>query len=544
MLLIVLLALALPAASTLQAQRLFGAGEDAFVLPRRELRWTLGGRWTVHDELLSDAGKRVPLGTSFTTALGVASTSWLGVTQLALRDALGDPSATVSAGDLRLREALHRTSMPLTIEAGVTSRLTIGISVPVVFTYASAVADLNRNNPSSANVALNPGRTNTAAAAAAATVLSQATAAVTALQSAYPACFGASPAPSCAPTIALSGNVAWLGSGVSLGYGATGRFAPIAGGTLHTQLLSRFAALNTALRAALGVGSDPLTARPTAAPVRMGLNDLNAMLMTPAFGIDADTLTSLERTALGDVELSARYLLGSTLAPVSRDSAASIPVGLRWRAVAGVTVRLPMAARRYLGQLLDPGAGDGAPVLELRSTADIAAGRHFWASITGRYGSVFADREMRRVPVGVGEIFPQSGRILDVSRQLGDYAELEATPRWMFNDYFAVSAVYLLFMRRGDRYAMSRSGAVAAICCGLPAPAAPDATLLNTSHQTAHRVGIGLTYSSLVARDRGTSGFPFEVRYQRLQTVAGEGTPFTSEDRLEFRLYTGLFGRR
>ena len=430
--------------------------------------------------------------------------------------------------------------MQLTLEAGLTSRLTVGVNVPVVFSFASAVADLNRTSPSPANVALNPGRTSAAAAAAAARVLSQANAAVSSLQGSYPACFGPSPPPSCSATINLASSVAALGSGVSLGYGATGRFAPMAGGSLHTQLLARFATLNTALRSALGLATDPITARPTPAPVRMGLNDLNTMLLTPAFGISADTLTSLERTALGDVELSARYLWANTLAPAPPDSAKRAPGGVRWRSVAGVTVRLPTDPPPYLGQLLDPGAGDAATAIELRSTTDLAAGAHFWASITGRYGSLLADKVRRRVPVAGAEIFPLASQAYDVDRKLGDYAELEVTPRWMFSDYFAVSADYVLFLRRGDRYSMFYGPAIPAVG-GFPFP---DATLLNTGHQTAQRAGFGLTYSSLAARDRGKTGFPFEVRYQRLQTIAGEGTPFTTLDRLEFRLYTNMFGRR
>ena len=324
------------------------------MLDRGELRWTLGGRWSVHDELLDNAGRRVPLGSRFTTDLGAASTPWLRSTQGALRVALGDPAATVSAGTLRLREELRRTTMALSVEAGLTSRLTVGLRVPVVFSYASAVADLNRTNPSPANVALNPGRTDPAAAAAAASVLSQATAAVTALQGAYPSCFGPSPPPLCGATITLAASVSALGTGVSASYGATGRFAPIAGGALHTQLLARFATLNAQLRTALGIGTDPLTSRPTPAPVRMGLGDLNTMLFTPAFGIGADTLTSLERTALGDVEIGARYAWANTMVRVTRDSTAAAPSGLHWRSVAGLTLRLPTSPPPYLGQLLDP----------------------------------------------------------------------------------------------------------------------------------------------------------------------------------------------
>ena len=179
-------------------------------------------------------------------------------------------------------------------------------------------------------------------------------------------------------------------------------------------------------------------------------------------------------------------------------------------------------------------------MIEARSTTDVAVGNSFWMSLTGRYGSLLADKVRRRVPVTAGEIFPLASQVVEVERKLGDYAEIEVTPRWMFGDYFAVSADYQAFLRRGDRYSVAPAAIAAG---GFPVVAGPDATLLNTSHQSAQRAGFGLTYSTLAARARGKTGFPFEVRYQRLQVIAGEGTPFTTEDRLEFRVLTRLFGK-
>ena len=534
---IVFAAFAFLSVAPASAQRLFGAGADASVLKRGQARWTIGAEWTVYDELLDASGNRRPLGGRFSANLGGTSTSWLGVTELGVRAALQDNSAAVSAGQLRLREELQRTLLPLGFELGITPRLTISLFVPLSLTYVSSVADLNRENPSPANVALNPGLSVAASAAQATNVQTQANAAVASLQFTYPSCFAPGAPPSCASTIALASNTSALGSGVVAAYGPTARFAPIAGSALQAQVLARFATLNTQLRAALGLSSDPITARPVPAPVRMALNDLNTFLFSPAFGMNADTLTSLERTALGDAELGARYLWVDGISAPPGDSARARG-GPRFRSTAFVTVRLPTAPPPYLGQLLDPGAGEAATAIEWRSTTDVAVGENFWISVTGRYGMTLSDLVKRRVPSVTSQLLIPSNQVMEISRKPGDYAEVEAIPRWMFNDYFAVSADYVLFLKRGDRYEFP-SGTGSPAVVGFPQPA-----LLNTGHQTAQRIGVGFTYSTLASSARGKGHIPLEIRYQRLQTVGGEGTPFATQDRLEFRLYSNLYGRR
>ena len=527
------------------AQRLSGAGDDAIVLRRGELRWSLGGDWRVHDELLDGTGKRHPLGDRLTIPnVGASAFQGLAPAQSSLQSILGDPSATVSIGSTRLREELQSTALPIALEYGITRRLTVGVMVPIVWTYASAVLDINRTAPTSANLALNPGLTAPVAATAAANVRTQALAAVAQLQSSYPACFGASPGPGCAPTIALANATTALGNGVATVYGATGKFAPITGSPLQTQVLARFASINAQLRAALGTppaASDPIAARPVAAPVAMGLADLNKVLFDPTFGLRTDTLTSLERTARGDIEVSAKYLWLDGLGDASlrSDSATRFnPHGVNLRSSAGLIVRLGTAARPYLGQFLDPGAGDGSTAIELRSTTDIVIGPNFWASVSATYASVLGDRIKRRVPASLAEIFPLAIRTFEVDRKMGDWATLEIAPRWAFSDYFGLSGHYLYFVRRGDRY--SGSVTVNDIVTGLPVTLDPSA--MNTPHQVAHRLGLGFTYSTLAAHRKGKTGLAFDVTYQRVQVVSGENTPFLTQDRIALRFYTPILG--
>ena len=530
-----------------QGQRLSGAGDDAIVLRRGELRWSIGGDWRVHDEVLDGAGNRHALGDWLTIpSFGAAAYQGLGLPQSSLQSMLGDPTATVSLGSVRLREELHQTYLPIAFEYGVTRRLTVGVVLPIAWTYAGAALDINRTLPTPANLAINPGLATVAAASAAATVKTQALAAVAQLQAAYPACFGAAPGPGCTPTITLAAVTAALGNGVATVYGATGKFAPIAGSPLQTQVLARFTSINAQLRTALGTpaGSpDPIVARPVAAPVPMGLGDLNKMLFDPAFGLSTDTLTVLERNAGGDIEVSAKYLWLDGLGDASThgDSAARFDAhGVNLRSSAGVIVRVGTAARPYPGQFLDPGAGDGSTAIALRSTTDIVVGTSFWASVSATYATVLADRVKRRLPASGSDVLPMLLGTYEVDRRMGDWATLEITPRWVFSDYFGVSGYYQFFVRRGDRY----TGASTVVANAGGGTFTFDPAALNTSHQLAHRVGLGFTYSTVAAHRKGKTGLALDITYQRVQVVSGENTPFMMQDRIAMRFYTPILGGR
>ena len=539
------LALVLCTPAAAGAQRLFGAGDDAQVLKRGELRWSLGGRWSAFDEQLDARGQRTPINGRFTSA--DAGTEYFGglvPTQGGIRAALGDSSARVSLGTTRLRSEYHHEVVPFNFELGLSRRLTIGVSIPLVLSYVSAAFDINRLDPTPANLGLNPGFGTNAIGASALSVQTQAIAAVNALQAAFPACFTSTPGAGCTPTIVLARNTTALGAGVAGVYGSTGRFAPVAGSALDNALTARFSAINTQLRAALGIpagGTDPITARPVAAAARMAVGDFNTLLLSSPYGVRSDTLTVLERTALGDAEVSARYQWLNTFEGATIDSGRANPAGLRLRSVAGLTVRLGTAARPYSGKPLDLGAGDGATGIELRSTTDLVVGDHFWASVTGRYTRMLADQVDRRIPLSSAEAIVPISRKASIQRQLGDYAELEVTPRWMFNDYFAVSADYYLYLRKATLF----TGGIITITDPYSgAPLNLDPSVLNVAHQVAQRVGFGLAYSTVAAAGRRQTRIPLDIRWQRIMTVGGENTPFAFQDRLELRVITSLFGRK
>ena len=127
-----------------------------------------------------------------------------------------------------------------------------------------------------------------------------------------------------------------------------------------------------------------------------------------------------------------------------------------------------------------------------------------------------------------------------LSRQLGDYAELEVTPRWMFNDYFAVSADYFLYLRRATTFG---GGPITVSDPYSGLPVTLDPAVLGVPHEIAQRAGIGIAYSTVAAHGRGTTRLPLDIRWQRIITLGGENTPYAFQDRLELRIITSLFGK-
>ena len=71
------------------------------------------------------------------------------------------------------------------------------------------------------------------------------------------------------------------------------------------------------------------------------------------------------------------------------------------------------------------------------------------------------------------------------------------------------------------------------------------ATLGAGSERSEHRVGGGITYSTLGAVQRGRGRVPLEITYQYVRTARGSGgrLPRQATSQIELRLYTRLFGR-
>jgi len=126
-----------------------------------------------------------------------------------------------------------------------------------------------------------------------------------------------------------------------------------------------------------------------------------------------------------------------------------------------------------------------------------------------------------------------------VSRDLGDYIELEASPRYVYNDYLSLSANWRYRRKSEDKYT-----GMFATEDPTGQPVTLDASVLGMGTElTEQRIGGGLSYSTLRAYDRGRSPLPLEVQLSHWQTVSGSGyAPKQFTTQLQLRYYTRLFG--
>ena len=189
--------------------------------------------------------------------------------------------------------------------------------------------------------------------------------------------------------------------------------------------------------------------------------------------------------------------------------------------------------------LVDVGTGDGQTDIEASGYADLVFTRRLWMSAIARYGVQMEDALPLRIPNVPRNPYLMAYREQQVTRDLGDYLVLEATPRYVYNDYLSVTAQWSYRRKGEDTYT------------GMFTVQGPDSLPVNLdasvlgidTEQTEQMVGAGLSFSTLRAYDRGRSRLPLEVQFLHTQSLSGSGYStkrFTSQ--VQVRFYTKLFG--
>jgi hypothetical protein len=248
----------------------------------------------------------------------------------------------------------------------------------------------------------------------------------------------------------------------------------------------------------------------------------------------ADSVMTSDHNGFGDVEVYGKLVWLRTLSERQRTAP---PPGFHIRSALTGMVRLGT------GRHIDPtdffgiSVGDGQTDLEARSQTDLLFGRHVWTSIIARYTHQLADR-LPVVVTPAGAPFSTVYPPFEADRKLGDYFEIEATPRVSLGRYFSVAAQYRYRHKRADRYTGTQQVAVNDV------PVTLDASVLDTGTTLAeHRVGFGATYSSVASYVTGQAQFPVEITYEHSNVVhVSGGLPKRSRDQISLRWYVRLFG--
>jgi hypothetical protein len=332
--------------------------------------------------------------------------------------------------------------------------------------------------------------------------------------------------PQCGGAAALISSAAGLGNSLSNLY-VNGILVPTRGSTIQGAVDARIANVRGALNA---FAADPTTGVPTVtatgvvgAPAPLATPVMQSLLNNPAYGVGLDPLQTVDRTHIGDAELTAKLLLFDSfnLRNISRFT----PHGINARLAIGAGYRFPTGALPSPNALTDIASGTHVGAVLLRGYMDLTLGGHFWVSGIARYAKATSDSLTIRYAPGVA--FPSASSAVNVNRQLGNLVEIEATPRWVFNDYLSIGGQYLYRHKPVDAYSVS----------GVAVPNMGIGTDF-----TEQRVGGGIAFSNAHAVSQGKSKIPFDVSYLHTETIRGSGgaLPKLINDEILIRLYYRL----
>ena len=524
-----LLVCALPRGAT--AQSTTSLLPDATVLPRRALRLRLLTSWTRYDELLGAGGPPRNIASILSSdSLGVAQVPAFSPIQTAIQDASGLSSFRLTAGQSAAVANSRIVTAPLIAEFGLSSRLTLGLVLPLVETRTSLVASLNQQL-GRANVGPNP------AFGTHSDVLTRNTAfvqsvinAAAALQDRLSQCQGAPTSGSCpslmsqqAAVQSLIQNSGAFAAAVARLYGTNSGttpgqpLIPLDSSQSQLAISAKIQSLRNQYRAFLG--TDPIAAAVSGAQGPAALAQLQSLLSA----LGRDTLQSTDRSSIGDITLGLSYQLANTYG----DTTPAGMNGRHYRLAANASYRIGTGQPANRNRFFDIGTGYGQPGVEGGIAADLQLNSHWSGSAVGSYMLQLGSVAVNHIPNAANAAFPLAAS-MSGTYVAPDVMSLSVIPRYRVLGYFAIVGRYAIVHVGDDRYT---------IASGSP-NASQTSTTFGGTGSTAQQVGIGFTYSTIVGSDRGPGRLPFEASFDHLETIAASGaTPKAFRDQLELRLY-------
>jgi hypothetical protein len=460
------------AALVIAAGAAHAQGPDARVLPRGTIELRIQGIYTGYDERFG--GGRDPLGTAFAGLLQPRADTLSAPELRSLRTGLDQffaatggavETSTLTGGTVNALLSGDWRDVPITVAAGLTSRLTLEAMLPLVKRETEVRAIYLENGTIGVNPNVERNRT----------------------------------------ILARFGD--------EFGTLGASPFLPVEGTPAAEALLER-------IRARDPGGADSLSL-----PTR-GVS-IQELLATDA---RSARLTVQERDAiarrsagtpfqLGDLEIGGRFRLAGT-APawaLPGDSVAA----RGFRATAAARVRLPtgrLGNTRYLLQEPAPRGHFGAAG---EVAGDWFLSRRWWVTAVAD-AQLLLGADVTTLAYTAENPFPDTTQTRVVRREPGVLIGASVTPRYRLTQEFSFAAHYRFQSLGADTYSGD----------GLLSPVQAVAA------QTAHRLGIGASYTTVGAYAAGRAPFPVEVSLLYGRTLAGSGgAPADTRLELGFRAY-------
>ena len=509
--------------------------EDARTLPKGTFMFRALNAWTRIDEVYDAAADSArplhPIGKSFTfDSVGVRQFPGLAAAQQALRTLTGDPNLALNIGKTFANVDARYVTTPFSLSYGITDRLTIGATVPVVQTQTNVFVQLNPRNVyntlsrlhvlvdnTGANVGPNPAQLGNAQAISAnQNVLGQLGNAKVALTAYLANCAQSgtcSAADVATANAALSKTIAFEAAIQTL-YGTSPQassFAPFA--AAQQQVLAQLAALAATISNLLGSSVDlgtPYAAQAPAANLQL------QQLVTAKSGPAYDSLGSPTRLSIGNVEIATLFKLLDGFHDTT---------GVRMRATLRGVLSIATPLQLVSGTVpYEVGIGTGQTNVDGGAIVDIGLGRRFMTTLAGQYTVYLTSAQIPRMPNSDYSLFPMDSEVAGTWRE-GNAIQAEAMPRFLLTDYFTIHGAYTIRHQAASKYT---------------SPDVAEPPMIAAS--TEQRIGWGFGYSTVARYARSVSVVPLEVFYTHLQTITASGglTPRYSRDQIEFRIYYRL----
>jgi len=404
-----------------------------------------------------------------------------------------------SLGHDLLAVRAERRIMPIGLEYGISDRLSIGVTIPIVRVNVRAGYALH---PPGANLGFGP-RTS-ADSARYTSFFAAFDAALAQLQKNIgDTVYGCPSSPACSRARAVLTQDSILRQSLGLmvfGVQDTvGRYLPIAGSDAGRQITALVTGLQKTLSDTFHVttfNNDTLLLPATAIVDPADIAALYAS-RTDTLGLAPyDNTPRHLRFFAGDVEVQAKARL------LTRDNAA---------ASAALVVRLPTGHQDSPNDPFDISTGDHQTDLEMRLTGEVTLLNRIWLNGSLRAARQFPGPRVRRVGPADDPFLPASTLAL-LRWDPGDYIAVDIAPMYRFSRRFSVGFTASYYTQGQDRYGFYSPKDSTALATQMGGPA--DLSVLDAGTAISYtRLGFALTYS----------GPRLEGGLSMQQTVSGAG---------------------
>ncbi len=500
---------------------------DAWIVPRGVLRVSFEPQYVNYAERFDADGNMEPLGTDFSdVAAGVRLVPTMYSPQLSIRSIIDDSTYTINTGAWQTTLDADVRRFPLNLALGISHRLTLTASVPLVSTRMQVNFAVDSTD---ADQGWNQATVEGGIAQIRALLLElEAGAAFVESQIAAGA-YGCPSSPECDQARDLVDRARRLTADLTvltgvLQDGSTADilppFAPVGSSPAGQAILAAIQSTATELES---LGASPLSATLPLPGTRLTGEDVNAMLRGSGLGYEAFPLEFVKyHLKLGDAEVGLRW------GAIQRPSLRAVLLGV---------VRLPTGQRDLPDHFVDIGTGDRQTDVVLGAEAAWEPGSVVGLNATASYTLQLGDNLPRRItphdrPIAI------LATEQNVSRNLGDELRLALYPALRLSRSFSAYASIYYYHKGRDAFFLDGGFTIP--------PGQIQTEVADLEFETTMSslsVGAGIYYRSASGREESPK-LPIEagIDYRAAFSGSGGQTPKSSSLYFYLRLYWRLWG--